>query len=306
MKKTVILLVLLFFSITGCNHEAEVVEMDVVVDESPSSDPVDDVPVPEPENVKEVIGYSDGEWVSHDEDVPFTLTITGKKVTVNGFEAVCELSEDTKFQYIIFFPKEINDVDEDMFMYFDPIDENNGIIWLPDEAGEFTYQIIISNDKAAEGKEPVSNTGDSDKPSGGNDSLNDSSNGQSEKSCRDVQVLVQEAWDEQVLVKKGACTTVKVRDAWDEEPYCSAYGETTVYVCNGCGLTTTDYPTIRDHITWNHQNGCDGFHNGPGEIYCTAWSPGAHHDAVYEERCEPDVYEIVHHDAVYEWRTVCD
>ncbi|MBR0417663.1 MAG: hypothetical protein IJI66_00670 [Erysipelotrichaceae bacterium] len=29
-----------------------------------------------------------------------------------------------------------------------------------------------------------------------------------------------------------------------------------------------------------------------------------HHDAVYETRCEPDVYETVHHDAVYETQKV--
>ena len=308
MKKIILLLVLLLFGLCGCSKQSE-----TVIDVNNDDKPVEVEPVNENNDSETVIVYSDGEWVSLDENIPFTLAITGDSVVVNGVKGLCQIAEDNEHQYIISFTKENSNVEEDMFMYFDLIDENTGVIWLPDDNDEFLYQVKIANNSTPSETEIISNDEkpaqkpeNQNKPSENTPSQGSGTEKPSTQNCRDVEVLVKDAWDEQVLVRKGECTTVKIKDAWDEDPYCSAYEETVVYVCNGCGLTTSDYDTIRQHINFNHANGCDGFHNGPGEVYCSAWSPGAHHDAVYEQRCEPDEYSTVHHEAVYETLRVCD
>lgn len=119
------------------------------------------------------------------------------------------------------------------------------------------------------------------------------------------QVLVKDAYDERVLVRKGACTNVLVSDAYDttEMVYLEGafYGPDTQegYVCNGCGAVFFD-ASINDHIGSSEH---PGWHNELIEISDPYWHNveyrTVHHDAVYETRCEPDEYETVHHDAIY-------
>ena len=120
-------------------------------------------------------------------------------------------------------------------------------------------------------------------------------------------VLVKEAYDEQVLVKKGECHSVLVKNAYDEEVWQDGawYGPDTLdaKVCNGCGAIF--YGSISEHMSENPDHG--GWHNesiAQGEPYWHGTKKAVHHDAVYETRCEPDEYETVHHEAVYRKETV--
>ena len=118
----------------------------------------------------------------------------------------------------------------------------------------------------------------------------------------DETMLVKEAYDEQILVRKGECTSVLVKDAWDEEVWDPGawYGSDTVdaKVCNGCGEVF--YGSISEHMSENPDHG--GWHNeqiAQGEPYWHGTKSIIHHDAVYETRCEPDEYTTVHHEAEY-------
>ena len=124
------------------------------------------------------------------------------------------------------------------------------------------------------------------------------------------QVLVKDAYDETVLVRKGECSLVLVKDAYDTEEIVyldgAFYGPDTQegYVCNGCGAVFFD-ASINDHIGSPEH---PGWHNEMIEISEPYWHNveyrTVHHEAVYETRCEPDEYETVHHDAVYRTETV--
>ena len=124
------------------------------------------------------------------------------------------------------------------------------------------------------------------------------------------QVLVKDAYDESVLIRKGECTQFLVKDAYDtqETIYLEGafYGPDTQegYVCNGCGAVFFD-ASINDHIGSPEH---PGWHNEMIEISEPYWHNveyrTVHHEAVYETRCEPDEYETVHHDAVYRTETV--
>lgn len=117
------------------------------------------------------------------------------------------------------------------------------------------------------------------------------------------QVLVKDAWDEKILVRKGECEAILVKDAYDEEVWEDGawYGPDSIEakVCNGCGEIF--YDSISQHMAEFPEHG--GWHNemiAQGEPYWHGNSIVIHHDAVYETVCEEDEYEIVHHDAEYE------
>ncbi|MBQ6217176.1 MAG: hypothetical protein IJK53_07305 [Erysipelotrichaceae bacterium] len=123
-----------------------------------------------------------------------------------------------------------------------------------------------------------------------------------------MQVLVSEAWDEQVLVKKGTCEDILISEAWDEEvSSCYAFGREyeTGYECGICGYQTTG--DISSHIRSEH-DGAGSWHNVKiytSEEKCLDYQTEViHHDAVYQTVCEEDEYAIVHHDAVYRSETV--
>ena len=122
------------------------------------------------------------------------------------------------------------------------------------------------------------------------------------------QELIKEAYDEKVLVKKGACKEVLVSEAYDTEELVyldgAFYGPDTQegYVCNGCGAVFFD-ASINDHIGSPEH---PGWHNELIETSEPYWHNveyrTVHHDAVYRTECEEDEYQIIHHDA--EYRTV--
>ncbi len=118
----------------------------------------------------------------------------------------------------------------------------------------------------------------------------------------DENILIRDAYDEQILIKKGECHSVLVKDAYDEEVWDSGawYGSDTaeVKVCNGCGEVF--YGSISDHMSENPEHG--GWHNeqvDQGDPYWHGTKSIIHHEAVYETVCEPDEYSVVHHEAEY-------
>lgn len=119
-------------------------------------------------------------------------------------------------------------------------------------------------------------------------------------------VLVKEAYDEQVVVKEGWTEQVLVKDAWTEEVNeCSAYGQDSreVYVCNGCGYTSSSSGDLENHISQNHDQGCGSYHNDieyTGEYYCVAYNTSyVNHPAEYKNVYHEPEYTTVHHEAEY-------
>ena len=140
------------------------------------------------------------------------------------------------------------------------------------------------------------------------DTTNNISTSQNKKGHYETQtVLVSEAYDEQVLVAKGACHDELVTAAWDEEviEYGAGayYGaeEVEVMVCNECGEVLTN--GAHEHTDSNGIPHLAGYHNEYHAIEEPYWHnvtyKTVHHDAVYNTVCDPDKYKTVHHDAQY-------
>jgi len=174
---------------------------------------------------------------------------------------------------------------------------------------EDTTPSVKPTDKAkeAEKKEPLiqqepvktNNTAQEDPREESSDTTEQKKSGHYEER----QVLVREAWDEKILVRKGECRSILVKDAYDEEVWEDGawYGPDSIEakVCNGCGEIF--YDSISEHMSEFPEHG--GWHNemiAQGEPYWHGSRTVIHHDAVYETVCEEDEYEIVHHDAEYE------
>jgi len=276
---------------------------------------------PEPDHTL-INGYwktettEDGRFLEFTIDYPEVTNFDGTKGTVR-------YDSKTK-RYVVTIKYETGD----SVVYLGEIDNNTGTIYYY-ENGEKDEKTLSANrdpesvpenviDKPAEQKpetgtsnsgnnKPSANTGNN-KPSG-NSSGNSSSNPKGHYEER--QVCVQEAYDEQVLVKKGECTNVLVKEAYDSQEMVylegAYYGSDMqeVMVCNQCG-----------EIFWNggaaehvaNSPTCGSYHNDYLPINEPYWHnveyKTVHHDAVYETQCEPDEYKTVHHDAVYETQMV--
>ena len=124
------------------------------------------------------------------------------------------------------------------------------------------------------------------------------------------QVLVKDAYDETVLVRKGECSLVLVKDAYDTEEIVyldgAYYGadKEEYEVCNDCGARFKG--GISEHLA--NSETCGAWHNEWIEVGEPYWHNveyrTIHHDAVYETQCETDEYTTVHHDAIYRTETV--
>ena len=124
------------------------------------------------------------------------------------------------------------------------------------------------------------------------------------------QVLVKDAYDETVLVRKGECNLVLVKGAYvtEEIVYLDGayYGadKEEYEVCNDCGARFKG--GISEHLA--NSETCGAWHNEWVEVGEPYWHNveyrTIHHDAVYETQCEPDEYTVIHHDAIYRTETV--
>ena len=116
---------------------------------------------------------------------------------------------------------EIKKNDEDSYMVL--LENNNDI---EKEDGDIIVETIMTNDKVSSTSESHSSNNTSQQNSG---------------HYEERQVCVQEAYDEQVLVKKGECTQILVQDVYDTEEMVylegAFYGPDTeiknyCYICN--------------------------------------------------------------------------
>ena len=244
-----------------------------------------------------------------------------------------ERSDNSRFIYTLF----LKDTKDYVKFYISDLNGDSATIWYADDNGKYINSLAL-NRKAKEEKEdsqevneapsqndsskpsasskpttannkPSSNTTVSNKPAASNSSTNNSSSSSSSSSSKkghyeERQVCVQDAYDEQVLVKKGACTNVLIQEAYDTQEMVyldgAFYGPDTEERawCYICEHFYDDHCQLEGHP-------CN---NKTVELTEPYWHNvdyrTVHHDAVYETRCEPDEYKTVHHDAVYETQKV--
>lgn len=231
-----------------------------------------------------------------------------------------ERNNGSNHQYIVY----LKDGDGKLKLFIKDLDGDSATIWYPNEEGKYLSSLVLTRtEKPAEIEQetvtemPAQNNTASQqtKPSGapnsnsdssGNNSANSSGSGTSNKNghYEERQVCVREAWDEQVLVKKGACTDVLVKEAYDTEEM--VYLDGAFY---GPDTEIKNYCYICNHL---YDSQCEQQGHPSSTIQVEISDPywhnveyrTVHHDAVYETQCEPDIYETVHHDAMYETQKV--
>jgi len=262
---------------------------------------------------------SNGQYLTFEIDYPKVINFNDE---IGSIE---EKSIGSKYQYTVY----LKDGDGKLKLFIKDLDDDSATIWYPNEEGKYLDHLVLTRiEKPAEAEQenttetPAQDNTASQQPkpsgtSGSNsNSSGNSSSGSSESSNKkghyeERQVCVQEAYDEQVLVKKGACTDVLVKEAYDTEEMVyldgAFYGpdRQEIMVCNQCGAEFWNGGAA-EHIA--NSETCGGYHNEFRDISEPYWHNveyrTVHHDAVYETQCEPDVYETVHHDAVYETQKV--
>ncbi len=255
---------------------------------------------------------SNGQYLNFEIDYPKVINFNDE---VGSIE---EKSIGTKYQYTVY----LKDGDGRLKLFIKDLDGDSATIWYPNEEGKYLDHLVLTRtEKPAEVEQENStetpaqdNTASQQpKPSGtscnNSNSSGNSSGDSSEPSNKkghyeERLVCVQEAYDEQVLVKKGTCTDVLVKEAYDTEEM--VYLDGAFY---GPDTEERAWCYICEHFYDDHceQQG-HPFNNKTVELTEPYWHNveyrTVHHDAVYETQCEPDVYETVHHDAVYETQKV--
>ena len=257
---------------------------------------------------------SNGQYLTFEVDYPKVINFNDE---IGSIE---EKSIGSKYQYTVY----LKDGDGKLKLFIKDLDGDSATIWYPNEEGKYLdYLTLTRTEKPAEAEQenttetPAQDNTATQQPktsgssgnnanSSGNTSGNTGGSGTSGKNghYEERQVCVQEAWDEQVLVKKGACTDVLVKEAYDEEEM--VYLDGAYY---GADYEMKAWCYICEHFYDDHceQQG-HPFNNKRVDTSEPYWQNveyrTVHHDAVYETQCEPDVYETVHHDAVYETQKV--
>ena len=253
---------------------------------------------------------SNGQYLTFEIDYPKVINFNDE---IGSIE---EKNIGTKYQYIVY----LKDGDGRLKLFIKDLDGDSATIWYPNEEGKYLDHLVLTRtEKPAEvEQENTTETPAQDntvtqqpKPSGtsgsntagsGNSSGSSSSN--KEGHYEERQVCVQEAYDEQVLVKKGECTQVLVQEAYDTEE--TVYLDGAFY---GPDTEEKNWCYICDHLYDEH---CAEIPHPSHTVIINISEPywhnveyrTVHHDAVYETQCEPDVYETVHHEAVYETQKV--
>jgi len=260
----------------------------------------------------------DGKWLEFSINYPdATMLPDGAKWAIKKVD-----DNDKHYQYALY-----NEVSGAIF-YISDLDGDAALIWYCSTGNEYDSSLKLNRTERPEpetavvdapaetntasntngnnnssNNKPSENTGNNKPPA--SNSGNSSSSSNPKGHYEERQVCVQEAYDEQVLVKKGECTNVLVKEAYDSQEMVylegAYYGpdREVVLVCNQCGEIWTDEHMSETHRSW---------HNESRDISEPYWHNveyrTIHHDAVYETQCEPDEYKTVHHDAVYETQMV--
>jgi len=306
------------------NDQNAVVENTETKPEEKQQEPIAD---PEPDHTL-INGYWKTEILEDGRFLEFTINYP-EVTNFDGTKGTAEYDAESK-GYIVTIKHETG---VDTVFLISDFDDNTGTVYYYENGSEELNTLAMNRDpetapdnvlantaeqKPETNQNTTSNTASNNKPSSsGNSTKPSSSTGNSGNSnnnsdkkghYEERQVCVQEAWDEQVLVKKGECTSVLVKDAWDEQvaDYSNAYfngDPVDVVVCNQCGAVVYgnffEVHGNEEHRGWHNEirDTCEPYwHN---VTYTTV-----HHDAVYEAQCEPDEYTTVHHDAVYETQMV--
>lgn len=253
---------------------------------------------------------SNGQYLTFEIDYPKVINFNDE---IGSIE---EKSIGSKYQYTVY----LKDGYGRLKLFIKDLDGDSATIWYPNEEGKYLdYLTLARTEKPAEAEQEnttempaqdntatqqpkPSATSGSNTAGSGNTSGNSSGSGSSNKKghYEERQVCVQEAYDEHVLVKKGACTDVLVQEAYDTEEMVyldgAFYGPDTEEVrwCYICDHAFDDHCQVEGHPS----------NRKTIELAEPYWHNveyrTVHHDAVYETQCEPDVYETVHHEAVYE------
>ena len=278
---------------------------------------IEDHSFTKPEPPKPDYSAINGKWESEklSNGAYLNFTIDFPKVTnFNGDVTEIKESDDPAFQYEFYL---LNDGGR-LYLRISDLEDGKAKIWYPDDNQGFTNSLVLNRVEELPKEEqeeavvdkPSQNNTASSKPSGsGSSNSGSGSSGGGSSSGKsghyeDQLVCVKEAYDEQVLVKKGECTQVCVQEAYDTEEMVyldgAFYGPDTEERawCYTCEHFYDDHCELAGHA----------FNNKTVNLTEPYWHNveyrTVHHDAVYETRCEPDEYTTVHHDAVYETRRV--
>ena len=269
-----------------------------------------------PSTPTDIPDYSDidGHWKSEATEEGRFLEFTARYPEVknfNGISGKLEKINNYRFTYRLTF----TDEEGTSVFYISDLQENSALVWYEDENGQYSNSLKLNRDPenapavvsqeqtGSSTQNAPTGSGQTVSPSSGNDSSGSESNS-GKGHYEERQVLVQEAYDEQVLVKKGECTQVLVQDAYDTEEM--VYLDGAYY---GPDTEERAWCYICEHFYDDHcHQQAHPSNNKTVEISEPYWHNveyrTVHHDAVYETRCEPDEYKTVHHDAVYETRRV--
>ncbi len=293
-------------------------------DPEPEEVKKEEVKVEPVQEIKRDYSIINGKWESEKRSNGQYLTFEINYPKVINFNdeigSIEEKSIGSKYQYTVY----LKDGDGKLKLFIKDLDGDSATIWYPNDEGKYLdYLVLTRTEKPVEAEQENSTetpaqdniATQQSKPSGtsgsntagsGNTSGNSSGSGSSNKKghYEERQVCVQEAYDEQVLVKKGACTDVLVQEAYDTEEMVyldgAFYGPDTEEVrwCYICDHAFDDHCQVEGHPS----------NRKTIELTEPYWHNveyrTVHHDAVYETQCEPDVYETVHHEVVYETQKV--
>ena len=282
-----------------------------------------------PDHASLLNGYWKSESTEDGRFLEFTVNYPEVE-NFNGISGKLEALDNYKFDYRLTF----TDDNGTSVFYINSLEGDSALVWYDDEDGQYNSSLklnrdpksipaVVTTEQPASTEQSSSTAPAQDKPASSNSkpsgSTSTSSGGSSSGSgntsgktghYEERQVLVSEAYDEQVLVKKGECTSVRVQEAYDEQvaDYNGAYfngDPVEIMVCNQCGAEFWNGGAA-DHIA--NSPGCRGYHNETRDTCDPYWHnvtyTTVHHDAVYETKCEPDEYKTIHHDAVYKTEKV--
>ncbi len=283
-----------------------------------------------PDHASLLNGYWKSESTEDGRFLEFTVNYPEVE-NFNGISGKLEALDNYKFDYRLIF----TDENGTSVFYINSLEGDSALVWYDDEGGQYDSSLklirdpesvpaVVTTEQPASTEQSSSTASTQDKPASNNTkpsgntsaSSGGSSSGSGNTSGKtghyeERQVLVSEAYDEQVLVKKGECTSVCVQEAYDTEEMVyldgAYYGSDMqeVLVCNQCGAVFYDDGII-SHVA--NSDTCGSWHNDYVPINDPYWHnveyKTVHHDAVYETKCEPDEYKTVHHDAVYKTEKV--
>ena len=293
-------------------------------EQNPEETKKEEVKVNPVQEIKRDYSNINGKWESEKRNNGQYLTFEIDYPKVINFNdeigSIEEKSIGSKYQYTVY----LKDGYGRLKLFIKDLDGDSATIWYLNEEGKYLEHLVLTRtekpaeveqenttempaqDNTATQQPKPSATSGSNTVGSGNTSGNSSGSGTSGKSghYEERQVCVQEAYDEQVLVKKGECSQVLVQDAYDTEEMVyldGAYYGTDQELINWCYICEHAYD---DHCHQEAHPSTTKLIDVSEPYWHNVEYRTIHHDAVYETQCEPDEYTAIHHDAIYRTETV--